>query len=91
MTQQKKIGIIAGPNGAGTHPLSAGFNAPSVSRLPDADMQATPAALARAAKSARELAARTGTPLIVVRDSKLVQVVIQHDVAKPGHGVARNQ
>ena len=50
MTQQKKIGIIAGPNGAGTHPLSAGFNAPSVSRLPDADMQAAPAALARAAK-----------------------------------------
>ena len=71
--------------------MRAGFHAPSVSRLPDADMQATPAALARAAKSARELAARTGTPLIVVRDGKLVQVVIQHDMAKPGHGVARNQ
>ena len=91
MTQQKKIGIIAGLNGAGAHPLSAGFHAPSVSRLPDADMQATPAALARAAKSARELAARTGTPLIVVRDGKLVEVVIQHDMAKPGHGVAHNQ
>ena len=91
MTQQKKIGIIAGLNGAGAHPLSAGFHAPSVSRLPDADIQATPAALARAAKSARELAARTGTPLIVVRDGKLVEVVIQHDMAKPGHGVAHHQ
>lgn len=91
MTQQKKIGIIAGRNGAGTHPLSAGFHAPGVSRLPDADMQAAPAALARAAQSARELAARTGTPLIVVRDGKLVEVVIQHGIAKPGHGVARNQ
>lgn len=91
MTQQQEIGIIAGLNGAGTHPLSAGFHAPGVSRLPDADMQAAPAALARAAKSARELAALTGTPLIVVRDGKLVEVVIQHDMAKPGHGIAHNQ
>ena len=91
MTQQKEIGITAGPNGAGKHSLGAGFKAPSVSRLPDADMQATPAALARAAKSARELAARTGTPLIVVRDGKLVEVVIQHYIAKPGHGIAHDQ
>ena len=91
MTPQKKIVIIAGPNGAGMHPLSAGFNAPIVSRLPDADMQAAPTALARAAQSARELAALTDTPLIVVRDGKLVEVVIQRDDAKPGHGVARNQ
>ena len=33
-----------------------------VSKLPDADMQAVPAALARAAQRARELAARTGSP-----------------------------
>lgn len=46
----------------------------NVSRLPDADMQAAPAALARAALRARELAARTGTPLVVVRDGRLVEV-----------------
>jgi hypothetical protein len=91
MTQQKKIGSIAGLNSAVKHPLSAGFNAPMVSRLPDTDMQAAPAALARAAQSARELAALTGTPLIVVRDGKLVEVVIQHDMAKPGHGIAHDQ
>lgn len=43
--------------------MSAVLNTPIVSRLADADMQAVPAALARAAQSARELAARTGTPL----------------------------
>jgi high-affinity K+ transport system ATPase subunit B len=48
-------------------------------------MQAVPAALARAAQSARELAARTGTPLVVARDGKLVGVD-QLDVANPGTG-----
>ena len=33
-----------------------------VSRLPDADMQAAPAALARATQRARQLAAYYGTP-----------------------------
>jgi hypothetical protein len=36
-----------------------------VSHLPDADMQAAPKALLRAAQRARELAERTGTQLVV--------------------------
>ena len=36
-----------------------------VSRLPDADMQAVPKALTRAAQRAREIAERTGTKLVV--------------------------
>ncbi|MDP2371794.1 hypothetical protein [Rhodoferax sp.] len=47
-----------------------------VSKLPDADMQAVPSALARAAQRARELAARTGTPLIVVENGKLVEELV---------------
>ena len=47
-----------------------------VSTLLDADMQAVPAALARAAQRARELAARTGTPLIVVENGKIVEEMI---------------
>ncbi len=43
------------------------------SRLPDADMQAVPRALVRAAKRAREIARRTGTPLVIVRDGVLVE------------------
>lgn len=66
--------------------MSAVLNTPIVSRLADADMQAVPAALARAAQSARELAARTGTPLVVVRDGKLVEAAVQLDVAKQKNG-----
>lgn len=47
------------------------------SHLKDADMQAAPAALARAARRARELAAQTGTPLVVMKAGKLVQEVPQ--------------
>ena len=47
------------------------------SHLKDADMHAAPAALARAAMRARELAAQTGTPLVVVKAGKLVQEVPQ--------------
>jgi len=65
--------------------MNALLNAPIVSRLTDADMQAVPAALARAALRARELAARTGTPLVVVRDGKLIEAVVQLDVEKPGN------
>lgn len=67
--------------------MSAVLNVPSVSRLTDADMQAVPAALVRAAQSARELAARTGTPLVVARDGKLIEAVIQLVPSKPGNGV----
>lgn len=48
----------------------------AVSRLADADMQAAPVALARAAQRAREIAARTGTPVIVMRDGKLVEEMV---------------
>ena len=45
------------------------------SHLQDSDMQAAPVALARAAKRARDLAAQTGTPLVVVTAGKLVKKV----------------
>lgn len=66
--------------------MSAVLNTPIVSRLADADMQAVPAALARAAQSARELAARTGTPLVVARDGKLMDALVQPETATPSDG-----
>lgn len=77
MTQQKKVVIIAGPNGAGKQSVSDIFQAPMVSRLPDADMQAVPAALARAAQSARELSFRTGTPLVLGIRGQLLWLAVQ--------------
>ena len=59
---------------------------PSVSRLVDTDMQAVPAALARAAQRAREIAAQTGTPLVVVRDGKLIEEMVAFDIPKPNGG-----
>lgn len=44
----------------------------SESKLPDADMQAVPQALRRAAKRAREIARQTGTGVVVVRDGKRI-------------------
>jgi len=44
-----------------------------VSRLPDADMQAAPKALLRAAQRAREIARKTNTPLVLIRDGVLVE------------------
>ncbi len=52
------------------------------SRLPDADMQAVPRALMRAARSARELARRTGTKLVFVRDGVLVEESVE-EIEKP--------
>ncbi len=49
------------------------MNEPMTSRLADADMQAAPAALLRAAIRARELARQTGTPLVVMRDGVVVE------------------
>jgi hypothetical protein len=46
---------------------------PPVSHLPDADMQAAPSALVRAAQRARELAARTGTPLVYSHNGRLFE------------------
>ena len=44
-----------------------------VSKLPDADMQAAPKAMLRAALRAREIARQTNTPLAVIRDGVLVE------------------
>jgi hypothetical protein len=62
--------------------MSTDQTCPGVSRLEDTDMQAVPAALARAARRARETAARTGTPLIVVRDGKLIEEMVTPDILK---------
>ena len=43
------------------------------STLPDADMQAAPAALLRAAQRARELARMTNTAVVVMRNGELVE------------------
>lgn len=48
-----------------------------VSTLPDADMQAAPKALLRAALRAREIARRTNTPLVLVRDGVLVEEFVE--------------
>jgi hypothetical protein len=44
-----------------------------VSKLPDDDMRAAPAALVRAGQQARELARKTGTAVVIVRDGVLVE------------------
>ena len=43
------------------------------SRLPNADMQAAPRALLRAARRAREIARQTNTAIVIVRDGKIVE------------------
>jgi hypothetical protein len=68
--------------------MSADLTPLNRSRLPDADMQAVPVALARAAQRAREIAARTGTPLVVARDGKLVEAAVQPAISKPGDGIS---
>jgi DNA-directed RNA polymerase subunit K/omega len=44
-------------------------------------MKAAPAALVRAAQRARELAARTHTPLIVVKNGKMVEEAVSPTAA----------
>ena len=44
-----------------------------VSKLPDDDMRAAPAALLRASQRAREIARQTGTAIVIVRDGILVE------------------
>ena len=50
---------------------------PMVSKLPDADMQAAPKALLRAALRAREVAWQTNTPLVLMRDGVLVEEYVE--------------
>ena len=47
-----------------------------VSKLPNADMQAAPRALLRAARRAREIARQTNTPIVYVRDGVLVKEMV---------------
>jgi hypothetical protein len=47
-----------------------------VSKLPNADMQAAPRALLRAARRAREIARQTNTPIVFVRDGVLVKEMV---------------
>lgn len=56
---------------------------PLESELPDADMQAAPRALLRAAQRAREIARRTNTPLVIVRDGHLVEEYVSDDEQAP--------
>ena len=59
-----------------------------VSKLPDADMQAAPKALLRAAQRAREIARQTNTPLVLVRDGVLVEEFVTDVLpADKGHEV----
>jgi hypothetical protein len=50
-----------------------------VSKLPDADMQAAPIAMLRAAQRAREIAQQTNTPLVLMRDGVLIEVFVSDD------------
>lgn len=56
---------------------------PGESKLQDADMQSTAAALVRAAKRARKLAEQTGTAIVVRRDGKLVREMPAPDKEAP--------
>jgi hypothetical protein len=43
------------------------------SDLPDADMQAVPRALLRAARRAREIAQQTNTAIVIMRNGELIE------------------
>lgn len=82
MADIPKIIIIAGPNGAGettfARPYTFGLERQRVNKRPidearDPDIRLSGVALKRAAKRAHELAAHTGTAIVVVRDG-----IIQH-------------
>ena len=45
-----------------------------VSKLPDPDMQAVPAALMRAMRRAHLIAHQTGTGVVVMRDGEVVEI-----------------
>ncbi|HYO76114.1 MAG TPA: hypothetical protein VE010_06585 [Thermoanaerobaculia bacterium] len=49
------------------------------SKLQNADMQAAPRALLRAARRAREIARETNTAIVIVRDGKLIEEKVGAD------------
>ena len=49
------------------------------SKSTNPDMQGAPYALLRAARRAREIARKTNTPLVIVRDGKLVEEWVTDD------------
>lgn len=55
------------------------MNEPFQSQLPDADMQAVPRALMRAARRARAVARQTGTAVVVVVDGKRIEERVSED------------
>lgn len=57
------------------------MNEPMHSKLPDADMQGSYKALLRAALRAREIARKTNTPLVIVRDGVLVEEWVTDDIS----------
>ena len=61
------------------------MNDPMISKLPDADMQAAPKAMLRAAQRAREVALQTNTPLVFIRDGVLVEEYVT-DTHPPDRG-----
>jgi hypothetical protein len=66
------------------------MNAKMESKLPNADMQAAPRALLRAARRAREVARQTNTPIVIVRDGVLVEEWITEIDEEMAEDVARS-
>jgi hypothetical protein len=65
------------------------MNESMISKLPDADMQAAPKAMLRAAQRARDIARQTNTPLVLIRDGVLVEeFVTDARPADKGHEVS---
>jgi hypothetical protein len=59
------------------------------SKLANADMQAAPRALLRAARRAREIARQTNTAIVIVRDGVLVEEWVTEIDAEIAEDVAR--
>lgn len=65
------------------------MNENMVSKLQDADMQAAPKALLRAAQRARDIARQTNTALVFIRDGVLVEEFVADvypGIKKPDDG-----
>lgn len=67
------------------------MNTKAIETAHDPDLRAVPRALARAAQRARELAARTGTHLIIVEQGLVKRVAVAAASESPATGVLRVQ